>query len=164
MTSGLAMFAACFFILVMMIHVTMDVLGKYLFSVPAPATLEAVQFYYMVALVFLPFAYIARGEGHIYVELFTRSLPPRAQSFLDGMMGILTLAWVVAIAIYAGGEAITTTLDGEFQETAEGTVAVWPSRWFIPIGSGIMAIAVVVKIIADFRKSLGPQQHNSSIG
>lgn len=151
------MFVACFFILMMMIHVTLDVLGKYLLTVPAPATIEAVQFYYMVALVFLPFAYIARGEGHIYVELFTRRLSPRMQHFLDGVMGILTLAWVVAIAIYAGGEAIATTIDGEFQETAEGTVIVWPSRWFVPLGSGIMAIAVVVKIIADFRMSANSQ-------
>jgi TRAP-type C4-dicarboxylate transport system permease small subunit len=164
LTSNLAMIVACAFILLMMFHVTLDVLGKYLFAVPAPATIEAVQFYYMVALVFLPFAYIARGEGHIYVELFTRRLAPRTQQFLDGVMGILTLAWVGAIAIYAGGEAITTTIDGEFQETAEGVVAVWPSRWFVPLGSGIMALAVVVKIVENFQVFGDNNVNKSSTG
>lgn len=150
-TSNLAMVAACAFILIMMFHVTLDVLGKFLFTSPAPATLETVMFYYMVALVFLPFAYIARGEGHIFVELFTRKMSSRSCSFLDGVMGVLTLIWVVALTWYAGEEAVTVTIDGEFQETAEGILHVWPSRWFLPIGCGIMAFAVILRMTQDFR-------------
>ena len=157
-TSNLTMFLACFFILLMMFHVTLDVLGKYILSIPAPATIEAVQFYYMVALVFLPFAYVARSEGHIFVELFTRNVPPRGQFFLDGLMGILSLLWLIMVTYYAGHEAISSTIEGEFQETAEAVLYVWPSRWLVPLGCGVMALAVISKIIQDFQKSFAPKE------
>ena len=149
--SSLAMGAACIFILVMMLHVTLDVLGKYIFATPAPATIETVRLYYMVALVFLPFAYIARGEGHIFVELFTRKMADRPRAFLDGLMGMLTLLWVGALAWYAGEEAVTVTISLEFEETAAGLLYMWPSRWFVPLGSGIMALAVILRLVQDFR-------------
>jgi TRAP-type C4-dicarboxylate transport system permease small subunit len=160
LTSNLAMALACFFILLMMIHVTVDVLGKYIFTIPAPATIEAVQFFYMVALVFLPFAYVSRSEGHIFVELFTRSMAPHSQHFLDGIMGILTLTWLILVSIYAGQEGISSTIEGEFQETADGILYVWPSRWLVPLGSAIMALAVASRIIQDFKKSFKSHHNN----
>lgn len=149
------MIMACAGITLMMLHVTADVAGKYLLSIPVAATYEAVEVYYMVALVYLPFTYIARGEGHIFVELFTRNLSDRGRFALDGSVGILTLIWVCLLAWYAGEEAVTTTLDGELRETAEGFLLVWPSRWFIPLGCGVMALAVVLKIAGDFRNAIG---------
>lgn len=149
--SNLAMAAACFFILAMMFHVTLDVLGKFIFTTPAPATIATARLYYMVALVFLPFAYIARGEGHIFVELFTRKMGDRPRALLDGLMGILTLIWVGALAWYAGEEAVTVTIALEFEETAEGLLYIWPSRWFVPLGSGTMALAVILRLTQDFR-------------
>ncbi|NQV55203.1 MAG: TRAP transporter small permease [Rhodospirillales bacterium] len=160
LASNIAMVAACAFILLMMLHVTLDVLGKFFFTAPAPATIETVMFYYMVALVFLPFAYIARGEGHIFVELFTRKMSTRSRSFLDGIMGILTLIWVLALTWYAGEEAVTVTIAGEFQETAEGLLYIWPSRWFVPVGCGIMALAVVLRVTQDFRKAFRRASHS----
>lgn len=155
--SNVAMGAACLFILAMMFHVTLDVLGKFIFTTPAPATIETARLYYMVALVFLPFAYIARGEGHIFVELFTRKLSDRPRSFLDGLMGLLTLVWVGVLAWYSGEEAITVTIALEFEETAAGLLYIWPSRWFVPLGSGIMGLAVILRLTQDFRLAFRPR-------
>ncbi|MCC2095361.1 MAG: TRAP transporter small permease subunit, partial [Hyphomicrobiales bacterium] len=93
--SDLAMLAACIAVVLMMLHVTAEAIGKYVFHTPMPATQETVQFYYMVALVFLPIAYIARGEGHICVELFTQNMGPRSRTRLNIFVGILTLIWVL---------------------------------------------------------------------
>ncbi len=148
------MILACVAITLMMVHVTLDVAGKHLFSEPVPATFETVEDYYMVMLVFLPFAYIARGEEHISVELFTRKMAPRPRFALDAAVGVLTLVWVGLLAWYSTEEAITTTLDGDLREIAEGYILVWPSRWFVPLGSGAMAIAVVIRIIEDAKAAL----------
>lgn len=148
------MFLACAGVTLMMLHVTADVIGKYVFHTPVPATYETVQVYYMVALVFLPFAYVARGEGHIHVELFSRNLSPRNRSALDASVGILTLVWVCLLAWYAGEEAVTTTIDGELQETSDGFLLMWPSRWFIPFGCGAMALAVVLRIAEDLKRAV----------
>ncbi len=61
------------------------------FYVPVEDTLEIVEIYYMVAVVYLPFAYVARGEGHIIIELFTRNLAPRNLARLETLIGMVTL-------------------------------------------------------------------------
>ena len=154
--SDAAMLLACLAVILMMIHVTAEAIGKYVFHVPMPATQETVQFYYMVALVFLPIAYIARGEGHICVELFTQNLKPPARARLDVFVGILTLIWVLLIAWYAGEEAVTTTLDGELQETGNGYLIVWPGRWFIPTGCAVMGMSVALQLLKDIRTVMQP--------
>ena len=154
LTSDGLMLAACIGVIVVMIHVTAEAIGKYLFSTPMPATQETVQFYYMVGLVFLPIAYIARGEGHICVELFTQNMRGSARNWLNVFTGILTLIWVCLIAWYSGEEAITTTLDGELQETGNGFLIVWPGRWFIPLGCAAMGLGVAIQLFRDLRTAI----------
>ncbi|MGE3247256.1 MAG: TRAP transporter small permease subunit [Beijerinckiaceae bacterium] len=160
--SNSAMLLACIAVVLMMLHVTADAIGKYLLAAPVYATQETVQFYYMVALVFLPIAYIARGEGHICVELFTQNLRPSSRARLDVFVGVLTLIWLLMIAWYSAEEAIVTTRDGELQETSNAYLIVWPGRWFVPAGCAIMALAVVAQLIQDFGKAFGrPFAHSS---
>ena len=160
--SDALMLIACIGVLLMMLHVTTEAVGKYVFSKPMPATQETVQFYYMVALVFLPIAYIARGEGHICVELFTQKMKPGPRAYLNIFIGVLTLIWLVLIAWYSGEEAITTTLDNELQETGNGFLIVWPGRWFIPAGCAVMALSVLVQLIRDIRSAWEPVAKETS--
>ena len=64
-------------IILLMLHVVADVMGRELFRFPLEGTLEIVSFYYMVAVTFFPLAYVCHNEGHISVELFTKNLPRR---------------------------------------------------------------------------------------
>ena len=73
-SGGLAAIGAVAMIL-MMIHIVVDVTGRYLFNNPIPGTLESVTYYYMVAVTALPFAYVTRSQGQISVEMFTNWLP-----------------------------------------------------------------------------------------
>ena len=155
LSSNGLMVLACAGVTLMMLHVTLDVMGKYLFGRSMPATYETVQVYYMVALVFLPFGYVARSDGHIFVELFSRNLSHRRKCAMDAAIGCLSLAWVCLLGWYAGEEAVTTTLDGELQETAEGFLLVWPSRLFVPAGCLVMAVAVLVRMWDDVRQAMG---------
>jgi TRAP-type mannitol/chloroaromatic compound transport system permease small subunit len=150
--AGLAALAvACVIVVLMMLHVTADVVMKALFNVPVVATLEAVQFYYMVGLVFLPFGYIARDNSHIVVELFTQRLTPRQKVLLEVFTGLLALAWVGLLGLFSIEEAITATRSGEIQETSNGFIIVWPSRWFVPIGCAVMGLAICIRIVRDCR-------------
>lgn len=159
--ANIAMLAACIAVVLMMLHVTADAIGKYMLSRPMYATQETVQFYYMVALVFLPIAYIARGEGHICVELLTQNIQGRSRARLDVFIGILTLVWLVLIAWYSGEEAITTTRDGELQETSNSYLVVWPGRWFIPVGCTIMLLAVLTQLARDIRNAFSDPRTSS---
>lgn len=146
---------SCIAIVLMMLHICVDVAGRYIFNNPVEGTVETVEIYYMVAVVMLPFAYIARGEGHIIVTLFTRGLSPRNIAGLEILVGLLTLAYVAALAWFSGHEAWAKTLLVEVRESGEGMIVAWPTRWLVPLGTGVMVLAVLLRLIEDIKVFLG---------
>ena len=149
--SNILIVAACVAVALMMVHVVADVLGKWLFNHPIAGTFETVEDYYMVALVFLPFAYVARTEGHIYVELFTRNMRPRTMAMLEIAVGLLTLAWMCVLTWYTGEEAIELTANNDLRQISGGFLLIWPARWFLPLGCSAMAVVVLLQFIQNAR-------------
>jgi TRAP-type C4-dicarboxylate transport system permease small subunit len=136
---------------VMMLHITLDVVGKYLFNAPIEGTLETVALYYMVAIVFLPLAYSTHSGGQIVVELFTRNLSDRTVQSIDGAIGLFAFAFLGLFAWQTGLEAVARTDSGEVRETATSVISIWPSRWLPVIGYGTMALYFLVRGIEDLR-------------
>ena len=108
-------------------------------------TLEMVSNYYMVAVVFLPFAAVERMNGNIHVELIYALLPRVARRLLDLISYVLfavllylltTSTWAVAIKKYNVGEFIM----GSY------AVPIWPSRFLLPVGTALALALVVVRI------------------
>ncbi len=56
----------------MMLHVSVDVAGRYLFNHPIEGTTEIVAAYYMVLVAYLPWAWLARDDRHIVAGFFKR--------------------------------------------------------------------------------------------
>ena len=140
---------ACVAAVVMMLHIVIDVFSKYAFNAPLEGTIEIVAGYYMVAVVFFPFAYVAYREGHIIVELFTRNLAPRKVRMLDGVIAIFTFAYLAVFTWQTLEEAIYRTVQLEIWETGTFMIAIWPSRWLLPIGGGLMAVYVLYRLVRD---------------
>jgi len=150
---NLLMWAGCFVGFLMMLHIVADVTGRVLFNHPLESTIEIVSGYYMVAVAFLPLGYIAATEGHIIVELFTRGLSRRGQLRLDGVVNIVTFAYMTMFAWQTGAEAVAATRLGEVWETSTGFVAIWPSRWMLPVGCGLMAAYLLLRVVHDLREA-----------
>ncbi|MDP7624018.1 MAG: TRAP transporter small permease [Rhodospirillales bacterium] len=155
MPSNLLIGLSCIIMLIMMLHVSADVATKYLFDYQIEGTIEVAANYYMVMIVFFPLAYVARDEGHIIVELFTRKMTEKAVFRLDGVMGIITFIFMLVFMWFTGEEAFTRTLEGEMVQASDDDIVVWPSRWFLPIGTGVMAAYALVRAINDFRQPNG---------
>ncbi len=151
--ANLAALAAAAALVLMMVHVFVDVIGRYVFNSPIEGTLETVQIYYMVMVVVLPFAYVTRTDGQIIVALFTQHLAPRRLAALDAAVGMVTLLFLGLMTWMSGIEAVNKTALGEVRESGDSVIIQWPTRWFVPIGAGIMALAVLIKIIGDIRKA-----------
>ncbi len=139
-------------IVVMMVHISADVVAKELFSSPIDGTLEITAVYYMVALVFLPLAQVTMGEGHIKVELFTRRLGTRALLVLETAVALIAALYVGAMALGGIDEAIYRTGIRDTLEAASGTLQVWPSRWLVPVGAGLMSLWLLYDFVAGGRK------------
>jgi TRAP-type C4-dicarboxylate transport system permease small subunit len=138
----------------MMAHVSADVTARTLFNHPLPGTTEIVSAYYMVAVAYLPWAYIASRDGHIAVELFTRLAPARFNAWLDIAVKILTIAYVSLFSWETALRALHQFRANEVWEAAGGYIPVWPSRCLLPLAGGLMALYLVLRVAADLAKAL----------
>lgn len=136
-------------LVLMMLHITADVIARYVFNAPLHGTVEIVSAYYMVAVVFLPLAMIERVNGHIIVELLTQHFSRRAQEIGIGLVALLSAAYFGAFAWQTWGDALQKYAVGE---EALGTVAVtvWPTRFYLPIGCGLITLVLVHKAVRLF--------------
>ncbi|WEX10762.1 TRAP transporter small permease [Chelativorans sp. AA-79] len=140
-------------VLLMMLHVTADVLLKYFLRMPIVGTLEIVSNYYMVAAIFLPLAAIERSRGHLFVELFTARLGPRPTLLLDAF-GCLALAlFAFAVTWMTTLEAIERTRTGEMIDAVYYTIPIWPTRWFPPLGCGLLVLMCLSHAFLFVRKA-----------
>ena len=101
----------------------------------------------MVASVFLPLAYVTFSEGHLIVELFTSKMSGRPLRLLTAISGVVPVFYLFFLIFVTVDEAILRTLDGEAWETSVDLVAVWPSRWLLPIGLTAMGLIVIAQVI-----------------
>lgn len=133
------------FLVLMVGHVTLDVIMKYVFNKPIIGTMETVTYYYMVSIVFLPLALVELRNEHIYVDLFIRRLSSRTQ------MRIYIFGCLCGI-VYFGGMTYQTFLDAVHATAQKETVMsnylfyVWPSRWALPLGMGCIVLALALNI------------------
>lgn len=133
-------------LILMMVHVVADVAAKYLFNNPIEGTLEIVAAYYMVAVVFLPLSIAELRREHIYVDMFVRHLPLKWRIAVYVFTSLLTAGFYGLLAYETGAEAVHAYM---INEVMMGTsfVVVWPGRWFLPIGFGAIALAIVFHVV-----------------
>jgi len=141
--------------LLMMVHVTADVAGRTVFNHPLPGTTEIVSGWYMVAAAYLPWAWIARNDGHIVVDLFARLIPPAVMNVIELGIKLLTCAWVTLFAYQTYLRAVQTTRAGEVWEAAGSFILIWPSRWLLPLSAGMMGLYLVLRIVSDLGQMFG---------
>lgn len=137
-------------LILMMLHITAEVVGRYFFNSPLHGTVEIVPTYYMVATVFLPLALIEKLNGHIVVELVSKHFPERIQEIQIALVALLSAAYFGAFTWQTWGDAVQKF---EVREVSLGNVAVtvWPTRFYVPIGCGMITILLVYKAIRLFR-------------
>jgi TRAP-type C4-dicarboxylate transport system permease small subunit len=99
---------------------------------------------------------VTLGEGHIVVELFTRNLTAPALRRLDGWIALLGLAYVGLMAVSGFEEALKRTRIRDTLETAGATFQVWPSRWLLPLGVGLMGLALLWLAIVNLQGNRRP--------
>ena len=150
--SSAAMWVAIVVGTLMMLHVTADVFARNFLSAPLFGTIEIVSNYYMVAMSYLPLAWIVKNEGHIFVELFTRNMSARALLRLDTWVAVITLVYVAIVTWKTLESAIEQTQIREQTESALGFISIWQSRWFVVIGFGCFALQLLAQIILGFAR------------
>jgi len=133
----------------MMLHVGADVTGRYFFNYPLAGTTEIVGGWYMVAIAFLPWAWLETQNSHIVAGMFEHLGGPRFNFWLNVFVKICTTAFMALFTWQTWVAAVMQTRAGEVLEAAGTFIPVWPSRWALPIAGGLMGAYMVLRLITD---------------
>jgi len=140
----------CLAIVLMALHVTADVVLRSFFAQGIQGTTEIVAFYYMVAAVCLPLAWIERRDEHINVEILYRVLPNWAKRLLlllgslasGAFFAVFTWrSWKDALSAYSTNE----TMMGFAQ------IVIWPARFILPISFALVVIICTIQLVRLLR-------------
>lgn len=134
-------------VIVMMVHVTLDVFLKYVFHSPIQGTLEIVAYYYMVAVVVMPLAFVEYTRQSIAVDLFYQMMPHWIQGVSIGLVLLLSAASYGGLAYVSWPDAFHAL---EINEIVMGSVNVpiWPARFLLPITLTLTCIVCIMLFFA----------------
>lgn len=133
-------------LVLMMVQVTLDVAGKYLLHEPIPGSETIVASYYMVAIVFLPLAWVeVRGEA-IAVEILYGIASKPIRMIMAAMGAGATVICYGFLALFLWEPALHAYRIGEF-DAGTWDVITWPSRFLLPIGLALGALAALLQMI-----------------
>jgi len=134
-------------VVLMMVHVTADVVGRYLFNTPLPGTIVVVANYYMIIIVFLAIGVAEQERSHISVDVFTDLLPSGPRAVLSVVATLLTIAVTAVLMISGWSEAVKKTNMVATKEQGSQLFEIWQSYWFVPLGAALMIAVATYQVI-----------------
>lgn len=145
--SDILMFVAKLFVVVMAVHIVVDVAIRTFTSISFEGTIEIASNYYMVAVITLPVAMIQRKRGHLIAEVFTQNLSDRRKRHMDAFGNILMVVFLFFIVWQSTLDAIESTENQEYEELTYVFLYIWPTKWFVPLGFGLMAAFALLQAV-----------------
>ncbi|MES2244748.1 MAG: TRAP transporter small permease [Pseudomonadota bacterium] len=149
--NGAALWVSGAAMVLMAVHVSLDAFSKYLLSLPIPATLEVVAFYYMPAVAMLPIAYVEQKRMHIAIEILFDKMSLSWRRVCLVVNGVLTLGIMGTLSWLATREAIRKIEIGEYM-FGEYPIIIWPGRVLFAFGLVLfccVALANTVDVIVE---------------
>lgn len=143
----LFMAVAMISIFVMMLSISADALGRYLFGSPITGQYEFTQFYLLVILVFmaLPRTYVIGGHIRLNIlDRYRRKIPFNLSERCNLALGGIVFG---AIAYVSGLEAIDKFVHQDKLFGAVQFPIYWSYVW-VPLGCGLMALRLIYEIFA----------------
>lgn len=134
-------------VMVMMVHITADVLCRVLLGSPLVGTNEIVSRYYMIAVAFLPLAWVERRKGMISVELFDACMSRGVRLLGDLLVAVVSIGALLLIAWTTWHEAVAAFEKDAFVMAVGNRIPVWPTYFMIPVGCFLAAILVVLRAV-----------------
>lgn len=134
-------------ILALMIHVVVDVGLRNLINRPVPATFEIVTHYYMIALAFIPLAWVERGGGMVQVEALENLMSPGMKRVSDWLVALLSTAIYGALFWVTLTTALKNFDTGTFVMSQQTRLVTWPGYFILPAGFGLAALVTALRLV-----------------
>ncbi|WP_166652479.1 TRAP transporter small permease [Enterovirga rhinocerotis] len=134
--------------LLIIVIVTVDVAGRFLFNMPFHGGVEASELL-MVVLVFFGLAAAQQQRQNYTIELLVRHLPPQAQRGFELVGYLVCFVIVVMLAWPSTKQALSSFERGE---AGFGVVPfpLWPARILLAVGLWLLAVQFLCDIYRFF--------------
>jgi TRAP-type C4-dicarboxylate transport system permease small subunit len=128
-------------VVLMMLHVTLDVVLLNLFRISMNTTPEIVARYYMVAVAFLPLGWLTVRNQMISVELLDFILPKWVRNLSDFVIALGGVV-VYGLLCYATWlKALREMRSRSFVDLVTVELPVWYSHFLVPLGFALATLA-----------------------
>lgn len=144
-TAGLALMGTLG-VAAMLVHVTLDVIARTIWSVSIPATLELVTRYYMITLALLPLGWVEWKRQMITVELFSGLFGQRGIKVIDALVALLSAIVYIAFTQATWSKAIDQYELGAYVMSLDFPMPVWPTYFVLPLAFALAALVSLVRI------------------
>ncbi|MGE4337592.1 MAG: TRAP transporter small permease subunit [Pigmentiphaga sp.] len=144
----------------MALHVLADICSRLLFRRSLEAVTEVVSYYYMVGIIFLPLLSVRRSDSLMKAEILETFMSPRVIWILDAVFDIVLGLWFLLFTYITAEMALGKMDAREFVETTTGILSVWPTRWFLPVGTGVAALYC---LLVGARQLLRPKSDTAKV-
>lgn len=133
-------------VMLMMLHIVADVVGRFLFNMPVEGTITIVSNYYMVILGFMTLAVAEAKDAHISVEVVADLLPKGVQPSLAALTSLVAVVAFGLLTVRGWMEAMNQFESGAALQQGVITIPIWPTYFAVPFGCGLMTIASFWKL------------------
>ena len=136
---GAASYLASAAIVLLVVCVFIDVIGRKFFATPFTGTLEMTANWWMPTLTLMAFAFTEQMQEHIKVTILLDALPLRMRQLIEGWFGILATLLLVGLAYFALQDAMKAAAYG--QTTASTPpIVIWPFKFVAVAGISLLAL------------------------
>ncbi len=134
-------------VVLMMLHVTLDVILLNVFRISMNTTPEIVARYYMVAVAFMPLGWLTLRNQMISVELLDFVLPKWLRNLSDFMIALIGAAVYGLLGYATLLKALRELRSRSFVDLVTVQMPVWQSHFIVHAGFGLAALACALLAI-----------------
>lgn len=137
--------AAIAMVLFIMLFVTAEIGGRYLFNSPIPGHLELSELF-MPAIVFLSYAYTQSTDGHIRLTLVIEQLPLPVQRWLDIVTHVVAVLVLSLLTFYSGRSGYGKFTGGDVTMSPP-YFDLWPSAMLVSFGLAVATMRFYIELL-----------------
>ena len=136
-----------------MLILTGDALGRYLFTAPIPWAHDVVSRVLLPAVFFFTVSSALRVNQHVHIDIVHEKLRPTVQNLATAIGCALAAVLFAVIGLLGARVAADAFASGE---RMSGAIEwpVWVYSAFVPIGIAPLVVRVVVRSLVSFRRAL----------
>ena len=133
-------------IIAMMLVITGNAVGRYLFALPIYGANELITDLIFPSLIFFSMSYVLATGGHVRVDLWWRRFGRGLQSVLHAVFDVAMIAMWIGITYMTAAHAYTAFSEGQ---RSIGTFGIPPVLTYgaVALGSGLMTLRLVQHFI-----------------